>query len=279
MNKKLLVVLAAAMVASATGIYTSVAYATHSWGGYHWARSTNPFILNLGKNLSGLWPDHLGAASTDWNISEVLKTTVIPGNTNSARGKNTPKNCVPTSGRVEVCNSKYGNNGWLGIASIWVSGSHITQGTVKLNDTYFKTPTYDTPAWRQFVMCQEVGHTFGLNHQNEIFDDPNLGTCMDYTNDPNGALSGQLSNLRPNAHDYEELGIIYQHFDALTTVFNSVVGKKSPALASVGNDDIDTSNPAEWGKVVRKSADGRSSLHERDLDKGNKVFTFVIWAN
>lgn len=29
------------------------------------------------------------------------------------------------------------NNGWLGIASISVNGSHITQGTVKLNDTYF----------------------------------------------------------------------------------------------------------------------------------------------
>ena len=46
-----------------------------------------------------------------------------------------PKNCKAVSGRVEVCNSHYGNTGWLGVAQIWVSGLHIQQGTVKLNDT------------------------------------------------------------------------------------------------------------------------------------------------
>ena len=50
------------------------------------------------------------------------------------------------------------------------------------------------------VMCQEVGHDFGLDHQDENFNNPNLGTCMDYTNDPS-------TNQHPNAHDYEELDI------------------------------------------------------------------------
>ncbi len=36
-------------------------------------------------------------------------------------------------------------------------------------------------------MCQEIGHDFGLDHQDENFNNPNLGTCMDYTNDPLGA--------------------------------------------------------------------------------------------
>ncbi len=261
----------AVAVLLSAGAFATIAYASHSWGGYHWARTINPFTLKLGDNVSTVWDGRLATASGDWSISSMLDTTIVAGQTD-------PRKCRAVNGKVQVCNSKYGNNGWLGVASIWVSGSHITQGTVKLNDTYFNTAYYNTPAWRQFVMCQEVGHTFGLDHQDVNFNNANLGTCMDYTNDPDGTLSGQLSNLHPNAHDYDELGIIYAHLDAFTTIFNSVFSKKSSAFTSVG-DDIDTSDAKEWGKVIRKSSDGRSSLHERDLGKGNKVFTFVIWAN
>ncbi|KKU51920.1 MAG: hypothetical protein A3H69_06055 [Candidatus Sungbacteria bacterium RIFCSPLOWO2_02_FULL_47_9] len=246
------------------GVFAVGAYATHSWGNYHWARTANPLVLKLGDNVSSSWDAYLAAASSDWNASSVLSTTVVPGRAN-------PKNCRATSGRVEVCNSKYGNNGWLGIASIWATGDHITKGTVKLNDTYFNTAKYNTPAWRQFVACQEVGHTFGLDHQDEVFTNTNLGTCMDYTNDPAGTLYGQLNNVHPNAHDYEELGIIYAHLDTFTSAFNKT--------ASAQARDVDESNPSEWGKVVRKSHDGRASLYERNLGNGNKLFTFVIWAD
>lgn len=255
--------LAAATVAVL--VSAAVLSANHSWGGYHWARTANPFTVKLGDNVSTIWDSRLAVASSDWSASPVLDTAVVVGASK--------KNCGPVNGRVEVCNKTYGNNGWLGIASIWISGSHITQGTVKLNDTYFNTAQYNTPAWRQFVVCQEVGHTFGLDHQDVNFNNPNLGTCMDYTNDP-ARNDGLGDNLRPNTHDYDELGIIYQHLDAITTIFSA----KSSAPALTG-DDIDTSNPSEWGKVIRKSRDGRSSIHERDLDKGNKIFTFVIWAN
>lgn len=241
-------------------IFVTIAYATHSWGGYHWSRSANPLNLKLGDNVSTIWDSNLATASTDWSVSSVLDTLVVTGQTN-------PKNCKAVIGRVEVCNSKYGNNGWLGIAQIWASGNHITQGTVKLNDTYFNTAKYNTPAWRQFVMCQEIGHTFGLDHQDENFSNPNLATCMDYTKDPS-------TNQHPNQHDYDQLETIYAHLDETS----SASSKTAPAGA-FGGDDIDTSDPKEWGKVVKESADGRSSLHERDLGKGNKVFTFVIWAN
>jgi len=91
-----------------------------------------------------------------------------------------------------VCNARYGNNGWLGLAQIWINGSHITQAITKLNDTYFNTATYNKPEWRNLVMCQEVGYTFGLDHQDENFDNPNLGSCMDYTSDPSGDIRGGL---------------------------------------------------------------------------------------
>lgn len=250
------------------------AFANHSWGGYHWARTANPLTLKLGDNVLSVWDAHLALASTDWSVSTVLDTAIVAGGTNATKGRNTPKNCIPTSGRVEVCNAGYGSTGWLGIASIWASGSHITQGTVKLNDTYFNTAKYNTPAWRQFVTCQEIGHTFGLDHQDEVFGNANLGTCMDYTNDPDGTLYSQLSNTLPNQHDYNQLASIYAHLDAFTSSFS-----KTSSSGAAGASDIDTSNKAEWGKSIRTSRDGRSSLYERNLGNGQKVFTFVIWAD
>ncbi len=266
-------ILVSSFVLVSLGTFTSITYASHSWGNYHWARTVNPFALKLGDNVSSVWDAHLAAASSDWSVSPMFDTNIVPGLTD-------PRRCRATNGRVEVCNSKYGNNGWLGVASIWANGDHITQGTVKLNDTYFNTAKYNTPAWRQFVACQEIGHTFGLDHQDVNFTNANLGTCMDYTNDPDGTLYGQLDNQHPNQHDYDELGIIYQHLDTFTTALSSVFNKKSSVSASAGEaGDVDTSNPSEWGKAIQKGKDGRSVLHERDLGKGQKIFTFVIWAN
>lgn len=246
---------------AALGI-TSVALAAHSWGPpYHWARTSNPFTLKLGDNVSSTWDSYLAGASSDWSQSSVLDTTVVIG---KARG-----NCRPTGGRIEVCAKAYGANGWLGLAQIWVNGSnHITQGTAKMNDTYFNTATYNTPAWRRFVMCQEVAHDFGLDHQDENFSNANLGSCMDYTSDPDGPPS----NEHPNAHDFEQLALIYSHLDSSTTIGAGVPGGGNGADAS----DLD--GPPAWGKVLKRDAHGRPSLYERDLGKGHKVFTFVLWA-
>jgi hypothetical protein len=185
----------------------SPASANHSWGGYHWARTANPFTLRVGDNVDANWDAYLDTAISDWSASAVLDLAKVAG---SAR----PKSCRPTAGRIEVCNSKYGGTGWLGVAQIWLNGSHITQATAKMNDTYFNTPQYNTPAWRRLVMCQEIAHGFGLDHQDENFNNPNLGTCMDYTSDPDGPLS----NEHPNTHDYDELETIYAHFDSTSTV-------------------------------------------------------------
>ena len=236
--------------------------ANHSWGTYHWARTSNPFTLKLGDNVSSAWDSYLATTSSDWSKSTVLDTAIVAGLAN-------PKNCRPTAGRVEVCNATYGNNGWLGVAQIWAQGSHITQGVVKLNDTYFNTPTYNTPAWRNLVSCQEVGHTFGLNHQDENFNNPNLGTCMDYTNDPS-------TNQHPNQHDYDQLVTIYSHLDSTTTVGQSTgtTRGRSGTAADQGPND-----PAAFGRPTgRKDGYGRDDLFVNDLPDGRRVFTHVFWA-
>ena len=232
--------------------------ANHSWGGYHWARTQNPFTLNLGDNMNSSWDPYLVTASSDWNASSVLDTQIVTGG-----GR---KNCRPTSGRVEVCNGKYGNNGWLGLAQIWVSGVHITQGTAKMNDTYFNTPSHNIPAWKRMVVCQEVAHDFGLDHQDENFNNSNLGTCMDYTSDPDGPPS----NEHPNQHDFDMLETIYAHLDSFTTLSQSL-GQTARQAANLVSDD-----PGQWGRVVKDN--GKVAVFERDFGFGVKVFTFVIWA-
>ena len=237
----------------------TVVWGSNTWGNYHWARTNNPFTLKLGDNVSSTWDPYLTEASSDWSKSIVLDTTVVAGQT-------TPQSCKSTNGRVEVCNAKYGYNGWLGIASIWVSGSHITKGVVKLNDTYFATSTYNTPGWRRLVMCQEIGHPLGLDHQDVIFTNPNLGSCMDYTNNP----LGPPSNEHPNQHDYDTLETIYSHLDTTTTV-----GQTTGSTPSAGDRAWQA---GQWGRLVRSNPDRRIELYELDLGRGHKVLTHVIWA-
>jgi hypothetical protein len=239
------------------------AQASHSWGGYHWARTSNPFTLKTGNNLNTLWAGHLDRAITDWNQSAVLDLVKVAGGTR-------PRNCRPTTGRIEVCNASYGNNGWLGIAQIWITGgTHITQGVAKMNDYYFNQQKYNTDSWRQLVMCQEVAHDFGLDHQDENFDNPNLGTCMDYTSNPDGPPS----NTSPNRHDYDELVTIYSHLDNTSTV-GQTTNTHPPAM-----NDLDLSAPAAWGRLLRSGNGGRTQVFEQDFGRGDRVVTFVIWAD
>ncbi|WP_438037619.1 hypothetical protein [Sorangium sp. So ce128] len=230
------------------------ALASHAWGKYHWARTSNPFTIKLGNNVSSAWAEHLSVAASDWSRSSVLDATVAAGGGG--------RRCRPTSGRAEVCNARYGANGWLGLASVWADGEHITQGTVRLNDTYFDTARYNTPAWRASVTCQEIGHLFGLAHNDEDFS-TTTGTCMDYSNDP-----GQ--NQHPNQHDYTQLEAIYKHLDSMTTV--GAAGAAPPALAGVDPTDME-----HWGDPVDVSPSGRVHTFVRDLGH-LQVITTVTWA-
>ncbi len=252
-TRRIALIVALLSVFALPGITT----ANHSWGGYHWARTSNPFTLSLGDNVSSAWDGYLSTTSYDWTQSAVLDTTIVAGAGASKR------RCPWTSGRVEVCDYAYGYNGWLGVAQIYASGSHITQGQVRLNDSYFNTSTYGSPAWRNMVMCQEVGHTLGLDHQDTNFSNANLGTCMDYTSNP----SGPPSNEHPNAHDYAQLVTIYTHLDSATTALQTAPGKNADA-AELG----------QWGQLVALTNGGRTSVYVLDAGDGQQLVTFVIWA-
>lgn len=233
---------------------TAPVLASHSWSTYHWKRTTAELTVPVGDNVSGVWDAHLVTAVVDWNKSTVINSPLVAGSAN-------PKNCRAVAGTIQVCNSKYGQNGWLGIASISISGGHITQGTTKLNDTYFNMPQYNTNSWRQLVTCQEIGHDYGLGHQDEDFNTDNTTSCMDYTNQPAG-------NESPDAHDYQQLLSIYNHLESGMMIG----GGRGNSGADVGD------TPATWGRPVNFDRQGRPNIYERIDGPGQKTITHVTWA-
>src|SRR6266540_954619 len=210
--------------------------ASHSWGSYHWARTSNPFTLKLGDNVSSQWDSILGTTSSDWTQSTVLNTTIVAGHDAGKR------RCPATAGMVEVCNSTYGNNGWLGVATIWASGNHITQGTVKLNDTYLNT-------------CMDYTNSPGTNqHPNQGDYDQLL--CI-YDPGSNGRT------LSTTTHSCKGTG----HLDSSTTIGATPAGFANADMHAIEN----------WGEKVEDN--GKTALFVRDFGNGYNIITFVIWAS
>jgi hypothetical protein len=276
MHRRLFALAAAGILAAGSLLAAGPrpAEANHSWGTYHWARTSNPFTLRVGDNVDSRWDAYLVEAIRDWNQSTVLDLEKVAGGT-------APKSCRPTAGRIEACNASYGNNGWLGIAQIWLSGGHISQAITKLNDYYFNQPQYNTPAWRRLVTCQEIAHDFGLDHQDENFNNANVGSCMDYTNDPDGgaggAASNDPSNEHPNSHDFQQIQASYSHLDDTTTIrlaaANSERGRSDTA------DDAGPNNPADFGQPVGpRDGKGRPILFVKPAPNGQRLFTHVFWT-
>lgn len=261
-----------AILASAAAVTLALpAYASHSWGTFHWARTANPLKLTVNASITPAWQASFDTAVADWDKSKKLNLTAKAVTAD-------PKRCQPIAGQVLVCNAAYGFRGWLGIAQIWLESNrsdHISQAITKLNDSYYNLPTYNTPAWRDLVMCQEIGHDFGLDHQDEAFDNANLGTCMDYTSNPDGPPD----NRHPNRHDYEQLDAIYGHLDTIDTASASTTNFgirdfSRPQTQNAGSGD----GPEDWGTAIRQDSRGRPDLFEKQLGGGRKLVTHVFWA-
>src|SRR5688500_17199468 len=88
------------LTATAIALMAGTSSADHAWGNYHWARTSNPLTLQVGKNVDSKWEQYLDEAIDDWQPSSVLNLTEVAG-------RNRPKNCRPTGGRIEVCNAAY----------------------------------------------------------------------------------------------------------------------------------------------------------------------------
>jgi hypothetical protein len=137
MNRKAVFVAGSLLVA---GLMAHAAEAKR-WGCWIQA-DRNVRIRNTASNAS--------AAVSDWNNLTILNLS-----------------SVSSGEETYVFNANSGNTGWGGLASITnYSGCTILRATAQLN-TYY---SWTSNAARG-VHCQEVGHTFGLDHSND-------GGCM-----------------------------------------------------------------------------------------------------
>ncbi len=263
---------------------TSPALANHAWNDYHWATRGTAFTLSLGNNLTTTeWQNDLATVSSQWSSAplaeRVLSTSVVVGNDIGRQ-----KRCRPTSGRVEVCNASYGRTGWLGVATIWItSGSHIVQGTVKVNDTYLAPDsfyTYNTAEERLHVICQEVGHTFGLDHQDT--SGATYGTCMDYFHN----VSRDARSTEPDQGDYDQLACIYDaalNGQTLTFLGSNNPYKAPHSCTGTGHDDgMTTVGAAGYSPAAAELpawANPSRDAYVAHLPNGLTQISFVTWAS
>ena len=247
--------------------------ARHAWGKYHWARTANPFTIRVIDSMTPDWDPRLDRAMSDWSTSSVLNLTKEAGNSDTA----TRQNCSPVSGKVRSCNFTYGTTGWSGLAQIWITtGNHIAQGTAKMNDTYLAS---ELEVSKQHVICQEIGHDWGLDHQSETGAD--LNTCMDYAD--------AFDNPSPNQGDYDQLLCIYDPaYQGVTLTsgphrcrgtghldnFNSNAGS-APMPAGFANANVH----AQENRGEKVEDNGKFAVFVRDFGGGYKIVTFVTWAN
>ena len=192
----------------------------------------------------------------------VIQTVLVNGKAGST--------CSAVAGTTQVCNSAYGANGWLGLATVWMnSSSHIVQGTAKMNDTYFNTSTYNNSNQKRHVVCQEVAHSFGLAHQSTNGSSQN--SCMDYFSNT-GTNATSTKSTRPNYHDFQQLDAVYGgHTDGSTTV--AAITQPSAYRSSVTDD------PRTWGRFAHQSPNGLHSEYIRNEPDGTTAYTEVIWTN
>jgi predicted Zn-dependent protease len=176
---------------------------TQSWNGYKWAR-TGLLEIKVGNNATSIWQPYLATAVSQWSASSVIDMVRVAGKSATAA-------CGGVYGTVQICNSNYGANGWLGYTNVWTSGGFVVQATVRLNDYYFANGKYGATEWRSATVCHELGHTLGLDHADASRTNANTGNCLDVSNDATGRLgtNGTLANVAPIASDFTNLNAIY----------------------------------------------------------------------
>jgi len=203
----------------------ALSWALHGWGDYHWARTVNLMELKVVDSVDPNWDFELQKALVEWSQSSVLDVTIDSSNDSNR----TRKQCRMKNGQIRVCNASYGNNGWLGLATIGLdSNGKIDRGTAKVNDSY--ASYWADPNEKRHVMCQEIGHLFGLGHTSE--DGSSQKTCMDYSSDP--------LSISPNNHDYQLLVERYAHLDSYNSYDD---GAESSGGSDGGNKPCNPRKP------------------------------------
>jgi predicted Zn-dependent protease with MMP-like domain len=179
---------------------------------------------------------------------------------------------------VKVCNGDYGDLKWRGInQAVLDKEGFITACAARMNDFYLANEQDDA---KQYTMCHEVGHSFGLPHTDEDFDNPDLGNCMDYTNNFD-------VNKHPDATNYEFLLELYgpsggrrlrqgnSFKSAVREMPETVRRKMKEAVSKLDQRRDDRAHEDGW-RLLHRAKHGEA--HELELGEGYKVQVQMLLA-
>jgi hypothetical protein len=197
----------------------------------------------------------------DWNASPALSL--------SSRVRKFDLNpCGHRNGELRVCNGDYGKTGWKGVnEAIYftseIDGINYIVSSVAIMNDYYLAGASDIE--KQYAMCHELGHGFGLDHRDEVMGNPDLGSCMDYTRN-------YEYNLRPDDVDFEDLTNLYgiyqrkmRHLRGRDTVeFKMKSHQIQYQPIYLGNLSI-----SDGGSLLQESR--QRKIYELDLGNGFKI--------
>ena len=164
---------------------------------YRW-RSNNGkggLKLEILNALDDDWQPFFAQAVSDWESGtpDALSLSTTQVSVESA--------CSQVEGKMKVCNGNYGDTGWRGINElILTSTKKIVSSVAKMNTFYLDRRASNDD--KQYTMCHEIGHGFGLPHTDENFMNNALGNCLDYSNNPS-------PNLKPGQINFDKLVKVY----------------------------------------------------------------------
>ncbi|CAJ1960790.1 unnamed protein product [Cylindrotheca closterium] len=191
-------------------------------------------ILNA---LDDSWQAVFTLAVTDWEFGspDALSLT-------TTRVDHDPE-CTPVDGKIKVCNGDYGEQPWRGLATcILDRDRNYANCNAKMNDYYLGNGDLDL---KQYTMCHEIGHGFGLPHTDEDFNNADLGNCLDYT-------ENFSVNKSPDASNYDKLVEFYG------TVGGGGGGggrnRRGRGLEEEEEEEEEKSNSSQQGRYLRKHA-------------------------
>jgi hypothetical protein len=144
-------------------------------------------------------------------------------------------------GEIVVCNADYGQTKWVGIELSVTDGGNMLKSIVKINDYYLSR----VPAvYKQYTLCHEIGHSIGLEHQDENFYNKGTQSCMDYT-------AYVQDSTQPNKIDYGKLTQLYGKLP--TPPIPIPVPKDKPPMLPLGLDSTHLILASAPTKVVSLS--------------------------
>lgn len=209
-----------------------------------WDNDNKGLELEIVNALTEDWDTYFDRAVSEWNEASALSLSTSIAN-------EPDPDCKPIRGLLKVCNKAYGLTGWTGLNQNIREGRYITMSVAKMNESYLSNAVEGE---KQYVMCHEIGHGFGLPHRDERTNNPDLGTCLDYTVRPQ-------NNMSPNEVDFENLKTLYGEIP---------VGNKGSRSLELTLKELEH----EYGRLLHST--GLSAVYE-DTNNDDVVVTTTVY--